>query len=235
MENAAIYVRVSTTEQARSGLGLEDQELRCRAYARMMNLEIAAVLVDAGVSAGKALASRPAGHELLSKTRGRKPDVAHVIVLKLDRAFRNASDALRVTEDWDRRGVVFHVVDMGGSAMNLSSAVGRAFLTVAAAFAELERSLVSERTRAAARRVRARGKSWGGRAPYGFRVAEDSKLVLCPREQAVVELIREARGRGYSYRQIVVELEAQGVTGRTGKPLGLTQVARIGKRLEQAA
>lgn len=235
MESAAIYMRVSTADQARSGLGLEDQAERCRAYAKMMNLAVAAVIEDSGVSGGKPLQARAGGAELLALTTGRRPKVKHVIVLKLDRAFRNASDALEVTQGWDDRGVVFHVVDMGGSAMNLSSAVGRAFLTVAAAFAELERSLISERTKAAARRVRAKGRSWGGRAPFGYRVGAGGLLEEQPAEQAVIKLVEEARKRGCSLRQVVLQLEAEGVVGRTGRPLGLTQVARLVRRLEAAA
>lgn len=67
----------------------------------------------------------------------------------LDRLFRDAADALVQTRAWDRAGVALHVVDMGGTSLNTASAVGRMFLTMTAAFAELERSLVSERTSAA--------------------------------------------------------------------------------------
>lgn len=234
-QSAVIYLRVSTDEQARSGLGLEDQEERCRAYITMRGLDIVEVIADPGVSGGRRLETRAGGKALLGLTRGRRPAARHVVILKLDRAFRNAADCLTVTQEWDRRGVTLHIVDMGGASLDLSTAMGRAFLTMAAAFAELERNLISERVTAAARRTKAHGHAWGGQAPYGFRIADDGKtLEECPAEQAVMALVAELRKEGHSLRDIVEELEAQGVVGRTGKPLQLTQVVRIEKKVRSA-
>lgn len=47
------YVRCSTHEQADSGLGLEAQAERIRAYCTMRNLKLVLVITDAGVSGGK--------------------------------------------------------------------------------------------------------------------------------------------------------------------------------------
>ncbi len=77
MTEALIYVRVSTDEQAKSGLGLEDQEERCRAYCAMRGLEVAEVLKDPGVSGGKSLETRPGGSRLLQETSGPRPRVRH--------------------------------------------------------------------------------------------------------------------------------------------------------------
>lgn len=230
-EAALIYVRVSTDEQARSGLGLEDQEERCRAYCQLRGLEVAEVIADPGVSGGTPLGSRGGGGRVLALTGGRRPKVRHVVSLKLDRAFRSAADCLAVTADWDRRGVVYHVVDLGGASLDLSSPMGRMFLTMAAGFAELERGLIAERTRAAAQRTRARGHAWGGQAPYGFRLGADGKtLEPDPQEQGVVARVRQARDEGATLREIVALLDREEVVGRTGQPLQLTQVARIARR-----
>lgn len=69
-----------------------------------------------------------------------------MVALKLDRRFRDAADALVQTRVWDRAGIALHVVDMGGQSLNTASSMGRMFLTMTAAFAELERNLISERT-----------------------------------------------------------------------------------------
>src|SRR5262249_44768851 len=61
MRTAFGYVRVSSEEQAESGLGLEAQRQRVRAYCEMKGLGLAAVYEDPGVSGGKPLGSRPAG------------------------------------------------------------------------------------------------------------------------------------------------------------------------------
>jgi hypothetical protein len=66
MPRALGYVRVSSEEQADSGLGLDAQRQRVRAYCELHDLELATVFDDPGVSGGKPLATRPAGSRLLA-------------------------------------------------------------------------------------------------------------------------------------------------------------------------
>ena len=56
-----IYVRVSTAEQARSGLSLDAQVENARAYCAFKGFTVVEVVEDAGVSGGIALARRPGG------------------------------------------------------------------------------------------------------------------------------------------------------------------------------
>ena len=112
MERAVCYIRVSTQEQANTGVSLAAQEERLRAYCTMQGLEVVAVVREEGVSGSKPLGSRPGGAEVLRMVARR--EVAHVVALKLDRLFRNAADALAQTEAWDKAGVGLHLVDMGG-------------------------------------------------------------------------------------------------------------------------
>ena len=60
MRNAIGYIRVSTEDQADSGLGLEAQRQRIKAYCEMKGLSLSTIFEDAGVSGGKTLATRPA-------------------------------------------------------------------------------------------------------------------------------------------------------------------------------
>ena len=94
------YVRCSTQEQADSGLGLAAQAERIRAYCRMRGLELSQVVTDAGVSGGKPLAKRDGGRQLLDVLRSR--EAGAVVMLKLDRMFRNAGDCLTTVERWER-------------------------------------------------------------------------------------------------------------------------------------
>src|SRR5260370_19305455 len=73
MRTALGYVRVSSDEQADSGLGLEAQRQRVRAYCEMQGIELAAVYEDPGVSGGKPLGTRPAGNRLLAEARRSRP------------------------------------------------------------------------------------------------------------------------------------------------------------------
>src|SRR5689334_22340398 len=83
---AVIYCRVSTDEQAKSGLGLEAQEARCRAWAAANGYDVAAVFVDEGASA-KTL-KRP---ELAKALAALKPGRV-LVAYKLDRLTRTQAD-----------------------------------------------------------------------------------------------------------------------------------------------
>ena len=115
------YLRCSTQEQVTSGLGLESQRERIKAYAAMKGLELGRIIVDEGVSAGKPLASRPGGALLLSALAGRRASA--VVVLKLDRAFRNAADCLATVEKWARTGTALHIVDLGGNSIDSTTSI----------------------------------------------------------------------------------------------------------------
>jgi hypothetical protein len=79
----------------------------------------------------------------------------------------------------------------------------------------------------AMQQLAANGKYTGGKARFGFEVNADGSVVQDATEQAIVARVRNARARGDALRKIVRDLEAAGVRSRSGKPLALTQVARI--------
>src|SRR5262250_2430043 len=125
MNDAIGYVRVSSEEQADSGLGLEAQRQRIAAYCAMKGLHLAEVFEDPGVSAGKPLASRPAGSRLLAAARKGK---AVVVVAKLDRLFRSVADAANVIDDFDRRGIQLVAI---AENFDMTSPYGRAMAQMA--------------------------------------------------------------------------------------------------------
>lgn len=210
------YVRVSTEEQAREGVSLAAQERAVRAYCDLRGLDLLEVVVDEGVSAGKPLASRRGGVRVLEAVRRR--EVGAVVAFKLDRLFRDCGDCLAVTKAWDRVGAALHLIDLGGQAVDTSSAMGRFFLTVMAGAAELERNQIRERTAAAMAHKAGRGEYTGGEVPYGFRLAEDGvSLVEDPAEQEVLALARALRAEGLSLRAIAGHLERRGFVARSGK------------------
>lgn len=211
---AIAYVRVSTEEQAQHGVSLDAQEERVRAYCTMAGLELVAVLREEGVSGAKPLGARPRGLQLIDAVKAREAE--HVVALKLDRLFRDAADALVQTKAWDVAGVSLHLVDMGGQTLNTGSAMGRMFLTMTAAFAELERNLISERTKAALQYKKAHGDRLGAPA-MGFRV-ENGEAVEDPQEVETVRYIVQLRGEGLTLQVIADRLNAEGrPTKRGGK------------------
>ena len=210
---AIAYLRVSTVEQAEQGVSLDAQRAAVAAYCAMRGLDLVAVVEDAGVSAGTPLADRPGGAELVDAVARRR--VSHVVAFKLDRLFRDAADCLTVTGEWDRRGVALHLVDLGGATVDTSTAMGRFFLTVLAGAAEMERTLIRERTRAALAHKRNLGERVSGEAPFGFRFV-DGRCVADEAEQRILDLVARLRGDGLSLRKIAAELTRRGLRTRRG-------------------
>ena len=133
MDNAIGYTRVSTEEQVKEGVSLDAQDERLRAYATAQNIDLVDIIREEGVSGTIPLANRPGGAGLLQMVgKGRK--IQHVIALKLDRLFRDASDCLMQTKVWDKAGIGLHLLDMGGQSINTASAMGRMFLTMSAGY-----------------------------------------------------------------------------------------------------
>jgi len=196
----------------------------------MRGSQLLDLITDAGVSGGKPLASRDGGQRLLTAIRERKAD--GVVMLKLDRMFRNAGDCLTTVERWEKAGVALHVVDLGGNAIDTTSAAGRFMLVVLAGAAEMERNLTRERTRSAMAVKRGNGQRIGT-VPYGYDLADDgTTLIPNKSEQAVIADIREWRSQRWTLERIADELTARAVPTKTGKSGSWTHqaVARILRR-----
>jgi len=87
----------------------------------------------------------------------------------------------------------------------------------------------SELTKAALGAKKARGERIGT-INFGYSVNTKGKLVENKLEQLIISAIKDYRGSGMSLRNIVTKLNEQDYVSRSGKPLCLTQVARIVKQ-----
>ena len=209
---AIAYIRVSTEEQAREGVSLAAQEERIRAYCALAGLDLVQVVRDAGVSGSKPFRTRPGGEVVLRELK--KRGIKNVVVVKLDRLFRDAADALEQTREWDERGVALHLLDFGGQTLSTGSAMGRLFLTLTAAFAELERNLIRERTTVALQHKKRQGEVYGP-VPFGLDRVGDA-LKPNRREQQALRKMREWRATGMTMREIASRLTASGVRTKRG-------------------
>jgi len=207
VEKALGYVRVSTMEQVREGTSLDAQEDRIRAYCQMSGLSLMNVIREEGVTAAKPLAGRPGGQQITGAVAAKR--VRHVVALKLDRLFRDAVDALNQTRAWDRAGIALHLVDMVGQTLNTATAMGRMFLTMTAAFAELERNLIAERTQAALLYKKSKRLVYGA-IPYGYSRYGDALKVI-EMEFGVIRKIQEWSARGWTLRRIADTLNGRKV------------------------
>lgn len=205
----AIYIRVSTEEQAASGLGLEAQEARCRAYVAAAGLEGEVVMfVDAGVSG--ATTDRPA-LEALRAAVARK-EVSAVVVAKIDRLTRRLADLLELTEAFAAKGAAFLSAT---EQVNTGTPAGKMMLSLLGTFAEFERDMIIERTKAAVAAKRARGVGHGFER-LGEVHGEGGRIEAVEAEQAAVELMVRRRAEGASLRAIAAELTAAGYATKRG-------------------
>lgn len=135
----ALYVRVSTAEQAKEGYSIGEQTERLQKYAEAMGWEVINVYTDAGFSG--AGINRPGLVEMIKDIKAGCID--KVVVYKLDRLSRSQKDTLFLIED------VFLKNNTDFVSMNenfdTATPFGRAMIGILAVFAQLEREQIKER------------------------------------------------------------------------------------------
>ena len=222
MKIAHGYVRVSTADQADSGLSLEAQERKIRAQAEVSDLSIERIIVDAGASAGTL--SRNGMQELLTLVAQGRTEA--IVVARLDRLTRSIRDLSELLETLAKRHV-----DLISTAESLdtSTATGRLVINVMASVSQWEREVIAERTAAALQEKRVQGRKTGGVAPYGFAFDGDRRIEE-PTEQAVLAVIAELRGEGLTWQKVAETLNRRGLTNRAGNPWALGGLHRMARR-----
>lgn len=135
----AIYVRVSTTNQAEEGYSIDGQLDSLTKYCEAMGWSVYQKYIDAGFSGGKL--ERP---DILKLIKDAKRGVFDtVLVYKLDRLSRNVQDTLYLVKEVFNKNEV-HFVSLQEN-LDTSSAMGNLFLTLLSAIAEFEREQIKER------------------------------------------------------------------------------------------
>lgn len=207
----AAYVRVSTEEQAASGAGLDAQRAAIAAECERRGWTVVAWRADEGVSGGKALDARPGLTAALAAVES--AEAAVLMVAKSDRLARSLPTLLDVLDRTERAGGVVVAVD---GTVDTSTAAGRFTTQIMGSVAELERGLISDRTKAALAIRKAQGVQLGRRPSV---------------PQPVVERIARERAAGATWAAIADGLNADGTpTGQGGSKWFPNTVARIHKR-----
>lgn len=221
------YLRVSTTKQGESGLGLEAQEAKLREYCETNGLELSQVFTDV-LSGGLGMEKRPG---LLSAVGALgRGDV--FLVAKRDRLGRDPLVVGMVEASVKRRGaVIVSTAGEGTEGNDPSSVLMRRMID---AFAEYERLIIGARTKAAMKAKRDRGEWTGGGVPYGYNLTPDGRLQENHKEQMVLFEIENLRSMGLGYRKIADALNKAGYTTKTGLPWRPTRVSKVVQRLERA-
>src|SRR5579875_3738208 len=135
----ALYIRVSTDEQAQHGYGIEVQKDRLEAFCKLQGWTDTKLYVDDGYT-GTNL-DRPALQRLLRHVEAGK--IECVAVYKLDRLGRKLRDVLFLLEDiFEKYNVAFKSAT---EPFDTSTPIGKAMISIIGVFAQLERDTIIER------------------------------------------------------------------------------------------
>lgn len=228
------YVRVSTDDQARNGVSLEAQEDRIRAWATAYGHTLVGVESDPGVSGAVAPHKRPGLAKVLAAIRAGEVD--GLVVYKLDRLSRSVRDILDLADTARKRGWTLASVT---EALDTSTAMGSFVLGIFSLLAEMERAVISERTKAGLDQIAREGRPRSGRLPFGYRCAgqdmQDTRVhatsgQLAPYEceQRQLRAMLALRAKGQGARRIARTLnEREERNPRTGGVWNFGTVAAI--------
>jgi DNA invertase Pin-like site-specific DNA recombinase len=218
------YVRVSTDQQAESGLGLEAQEAALRSAASRLGLTLACIRVDAGTSGKLAIEDRPVLLDAVATLK--RGDV--LLVAKRDRLGRDVIAVAMIERLIERKGA--RVVSAAGEGTDSNDPTAMLMRRIVDAFSEYERLLIAARTRAALAAKRKRGERVSGILPFGYQLGGDGKtLEPVAAEQATMTLIRSLRNNGHSFQAIADRLNEDGIFTRSGSRWRLQYIASVVK------
>lgn len=212
------YLRVSSEQQGRSGLGLAAQREAIERFAAAEGIAIIAWIEEVETGKGSdALDRRPQLASALATARREK---CPVIVSKLDRLSRD----VHFISGLMAQRVPFIVSELGKD-------VDPFLLHIYSAFAEKERALISARTRDALARAKAAGQSLGNSTnlPAAQAAGRKAQMEAADAHAAnVLPLVREIRASGVeSLRAVANALNSRGVRTARGGQWHAASVARV--------
>lgn len=210
INNVAIYVRVSTLEQAESGYSIEEQTDKLKKYCDLKDWNIHKIYTDPGFS-GSSI-KRPALSQLITDAKLKRFDC--VLIYKLDRLSRSQKDTLYLIED------VFTANDIAFVSLseNFDTATpfGKAMIGILAVFAQLEREQIKERmTMGKLGRAKA-GKAMGwSKVPFGYKYDKDTGIyTINELEASIIKRIFNDYLSGISITKLKDHLNEEGHVGK---------------------
>lgn len=213
------YIRVSTDQQAQSGLSLEAQAERLKAYASLYDLEIVETITD---SESASSLDRPGLTRARAMLAGGKASA--LLVSKLDRLTRSVCDLGElIKNDFAQGKADLMVVD---EHVDTSTAAGRMVASMLAVVSEWECGTIGERTLKIVAHKRERGERVGMHAPLGCKLV-GNMVVPDEREREAIAIAKAMRAENASYGQIGKALAERGHKNRAGRHFEATTIRRM--------
>ncbi len=218
-QKVAGYYRVSVARDDMKAPELYQDEIE--RYCNCRSLELFEVFSDVDHSGYRGAKPRPALEEL----KRRRLEFSSVIIPKLSRFGRSVKDLVNLFDLFDKDGIALVFLDMN---IDSSTSHGRLLRHIMAAFAEYESDVKSDYARANHRMVRAQGRPWGGRPPFGYERHPTDRSYVVNRTRA--EIVRGVFVRyraGRSQYEIARELNEERLVRPSGAPWSCQQIGRV--------
>lgn len=215
-ERAVLYCRVSGDVADGDGVSMQVQEQKGRAYCELEHLEVVGCFSeqeDKRTSAFKPLGDRPEGGKMLSTIKSKK--ATHIIAYNQARLFRNSADAIVTAADWTKRGVTLHLLQCGGQAVNLGSAIGKLFWGMMSCYDQYHRDNTAELTQVALEMKKENGEAYSP-TPFGKK-RNGNTLERDAKQEKVIKRMARMRNDGKSLRAIAAALNKSKVKTKQGR------------------
>ena len=209
-KRVAIYIRVSTLDQAERGYSLDAQEKALRKWCEDHGHEVFFLYADRGISA-KDILHRPEMRHLLEDAKRHKFDI--VIFWALSRFTRSVQDLYFTMENFKKLGI-----DMISytESFDTSSPMGRAMVGMLGIFAQLERELTGERVAAALRERAEQGKRTCSEV-LGYDLAGKDSFTINQKEAEYVRFCFDYYIKKQNLTRVAEEAKRLGYRGKRGK------------------
>lgn len=220
MIKAAIYIRVSTQEQAQEGLSLAAQENLLRSYCKQTGYDVTNVYVDEGISA-KDIKHRPRFLQMMTDAENGKFNV--IVFWKLTRFSRSTLDLLQCCKRLEKCGVGLKSYS---EPIDTTTAAGKMMITVLGAMAQFERDVTSENVKMVAKHRAEQGKRTCSYV-LGYDLKGKDGLTVNPEESEIVKFIFDTFLKCHSLSETAEKCKCRGYRGKHGGKLKPWHIERI--------
>lgn len=216
MRNVAIYIRVSTEDQAKEGFSLPAQLKKLRAYCVSQDWKIQREYIDDGYT-GKNM-RRPKYKEMFENINLWDG----ILVMKMDRIHRNHKNFLDMMDQLMKQGKEF-ISSM--ESFNTNTAMGRFVAGILQGVAELESGQNAERvTMAMVQKAQDMQAGWvGHRLAFGYKL-KDGEIMPIPEQLEIIKQVYLLYSEGNTMYKIEKHFGYKNVNGKQKPKVPWSQI-----------
>lgn len=219
-KTVAIYIRVSTAEQAKEGYSLSAQEKILVKFCEQKGYTVYKIYREKGVSA-KDTTNRPAFNEMMNEAKNSK--FSAVIVWKLSRFSRNLPDLTAVCEELFKRNI--YLISYS-EKFDCTTPVGRLMLNILGTTAQFEREVIGENVALGLLESAEQGHPHFAQI-LGYDRIDRNKWIVNEKEAEQVKFIYETFIEKGCVNQVSKICKEKGLVGKRGKKQSQNQIAVI--------